>query len=130
MLFHVLLICFYAGASFASELCVKIIDPPTRDQHGKTALVPTEHSFELVNVEKVMSQRSPYFDTLKDTRFELYTRLNRVEPQYINVSDVHSLTSSLFNPDHPTRIVIHGWRAIGEMFDMFSDGECSGISKL
>lgn len=52
-----------------------------------------------------------------DVRFYLYTRSNINESQLIYIDDswdASNLSSSFFNPQHPSKIIIHGFRA-----DMF-----------
>lgn len=52
-----------------------------------------------------------------DIKFYLYTRRNRKDRQHIYVDDSleqSSLFDSYFNPNHPTKIIIHGYNS-----DMF-----------
>lgn len=52
-----------------------------------------------------------------EIRFYLYTRDNADERQLINIDDTwesSNLSSSFFNPQKPSKIIIHGFRA-----DMF-----------
>lgn len=52
-----------------------------------------------------------------EVRFYLYTRLNVDEQQLIHIDDTldaSNLSSSFFNPQQPSKIIIHGYRA-----DMF-----------
>lgn len=52
-----------------------------------------------------------------DIQFYLYTRNNRKDRQHINVGDSleqSNLSESYFNPNHPTKIIIHGYNS-----DMF-----------
>lgn len=52
-----------------------------------------------------------------EVRFYLYTRSNIDERQLIHVDDTRdasNLSSSFFNPQHPSKIIIHGFRS-----DMF-----------
>ncbi|XP_058839271.1 pancreatic triacylglycerol lipase-like [Topomyia yanbarensis] len=53
------------------------------------------------------------FTASTDTIFRLYTKLNPTTPQIIALNIVESLTSSNFNPAHPTRFIIHGWNNDG-----------------
>jgi Lipase len=59
-----------------------------------------------------------------EIRFYLYTRDNVDERQLIHVDDSRessNLSSSLFNPLHATKIIIHGFRAdmfLAPLFDM------------
>lgn len=52
-----------------------------------------------------------------EVRFYLYTRSNVDEKQLISINDTwesSNLSSSYFNPQNPTKIIIHGFRS-----DMF-----------
>lgn len=78
-----------------------------------------------MNVDEAMASGNslPYFDLQTDVYFELYTRTNPDKPYLINMSDIDSLRNSPFNRNHPTRIAVHGWRAVGEMFELLIDGK-------
>jgi pancreatic lipase-related protein 2 len=49
-----------------------------------------------------------------EIRFYLYTRSNPDERQLINTGESSNISSSFFNPQKPSKIIIHGFRA-----DMF-----------
>lgn len=49
-----------------------------------------------------------YFDAERDTIFELYTLKNPTNFQVIKINDQASLAASNFNPNVPTRFLIHG----------------------
>jgi pancreatic lipase-related protein 2 len=59
-----------------------------------------------------------------DVRFYLYTRSNADERQLVYIDDTwesSNLSSSLFNPRHASKILIHGFRAdmfLAPLFDM------------
>ncbi|XP_040168742.1 pancreatic lipase-related protein 2-like [Anopheles arabiensis] len=45
----------------------------------------------------------------RDTRFLLYTASNPEVPHVLRNGDIASIQSSPFNPNNPTRMIIHGW---------------------
>lgn len=49
------------------------------------------------------------FDAYRDVRILLSTRENLNSPQQIRFRDLPSLRLTPFNPDKPTRVLIHGW---------------------
>lgn len=58
----------------------------------------------------------------KDLQVELYTLKNPMEPQILVINDENSIIESNFNPDVPTRILIHGFRSKGKMGRVFTEG--------
>ncbi|KYQ51608.1 Pancreatic lipase-related protein 2 [Trachymyrmex zeteki] len=44
------------------------------------------------------------------TTFHLYTRNNPVIGQPLFIDDLDSVKNSFWNPDHPTRLITHGWK--------------------
>ncbi|XP_055627681.1 pancreatic triacylglycerol lipase-like [Toxorhynchites rutilus septentrionalis] len=56
----------------------------------------------------------PLFNAEEDMSFRLFTRLNPDVGQVLRWNDPSSIFNSNFNPSHPTRFTIHGWRADGE----------------
>ncbi|XP_055538359.1 pancreatic lipase-related protein 2-like isoform X1 [Wyeomyia smithii] len=71
----------------------------TEDENGHKHLVDGE----------LFSSPEMLFNPEKDIRFLLYTRSTADSPQRIANNDYDSVMSSQFNPNNPTRIVIHGW---------------------
>lgn len=60
-------------------------------------------------------QPSLQFDPETDIFFQLYTRSSPQNFQTINIRDQgDSLVSSHFDPQHPTRVIIHDWRDNGQ----------------
>uniref|UniRef100_A0A1Q3FSM0 Putative pancreatic triacylglycerol lipase n=1 Tax=Culex tarsalis TaxID=7177 RepID=A0A1Q3FSM0_CULTA len=53
------------------------------------------------------------FTPAQDTIFRLYTRANPTTPQVLVLNNAASVAESNFNPDHPTRFIIHGWNNDG-----------------
>ncbi|XP_049296733.1 pancreatic lipase-related protein 2-like [Anopheles funestus] len=45
----------------------------------------------------------------RDTRFLLYTASNPEVPHILRNGDLDSIINSPFNPNNPTRMIIHGW---------------------
>lgn len=115
---------FHAGIRVAHEIDIVVDSPPIKDVDGKTAIIPTaDGGYVEVDVEEAMTQKQDYFDINADVRFELYTRRNPEIPYVINMSDPESIRHSPFNSKHPTRIAVHGWRSVGEMFELLVDGK-------
>ncbi|KAG5324356.1 LIPR2 protein, partial [Acromyrmex heyeri] len=46
----------------------------------------------------------------KKTTFHLYTRNNPEIGQQLFIDDLDSIKKSFWNPDHPTRLITHGWK--------------------
>jgi pancreatic triacylglycerol lipase len=57
-------------------------------------------------------------DVLKDkiVKYFLYTRRNKVEGQRIYINKKENVTNSYFNPDRPTRFLIHGFMNGGRSY--------------
>lgn len=51
----------------------------------------------------------PLFDAYRDVRLMLQTRQNRETPQLLQFRNLPSVQNSNFNPNRPTRVLIHGW---------------------
>lgn len=102
--------------------------PPLKDANGETAIIPTaDGGYRKVNVKEAMAQPQPYFDIEHDVYYELYTRKNPDMPYNLNMSDPESIRRSPFNPKHPTRIAVHGWRSVGEMRELFVEGKLNDV---
>lgn len=60
--------------------------------------------------EQLESDPEQYaYDPFTDIVYHLYTPQNPDQSQIIQVNDVESLRASNFNPQRPTRLVVHGW---------------------
>lgn len=57
------------------------------------------------------SETRPNVYKIKIIKYFLYTRKNKEEGegQRIFINDKENVTNSYFNPDHPTRVLIHGF---------------------
>lgn len=98
--------------------------PPADENEGEWAVIPDENDqFYRIKVEDAMKQPVPFFNVNNDVKFDLYTLLNPKVPQIINLHNVSSIKQSNFNPNLPTRIVIHGWYTKGALARIFTDGE-------
>lgn len=74
---------------------------------------PAKAERESFDVDNVANRTCPD----PEVRFFLYTRSNVDKRQLIHVDDTRdasNLSSSFFNPQHPSKIIIHGFRS-----DMF-----------
>ncbi|XP_062533323.1 pancreatic triacylglycerol lipase-like [Armigeres subalbatus] len=62
-----------------------------------------------VNIPEGENEVEPHFNPEADVVFRMFTRRNPVHAQTISWDDPSSISNSNFNPDHPTRFLIHGW---------------------
>ncbi|XP_053679847.1 pancreatic lipase-related protein 2-like [Anopheles nili] len=76
----------------------------TADENGNMRLVSYSMPYHL-DGEKPKREFLPERDTL----FLLYTAANPEEPHVLRNGDMDSIASSPFNPNIPTRMIIHGW---------------------
>lgn len=86
-------------------------------------MVVTAMSTSLVEIEESRSSDTPWVDNATrkcpdpEVRFYLYTRTNVDEKQLVYIDDAQetsNLSSSNFNPNDASKIIIHGFRS-----DMF-----------
>ncbi|XP_058467023.1 pancreatic lipase-related protein 2-like [Malaya genurostris] len=86
---------------------------PTEEDHQWHFTVDDEGRLHIFSSESntvgIYSDVNPLFQPEKDIRFLLYTRSTGDSPHRIANNDYESITSSRFNPNHPTRVIIHGW---------------------
>lgn len=73
-------------------------------------------------VDNAMEESVPLFDVEKEMDFILFTRKNVENSFYINITDPDLMSTSHFNPKHPTRIAVHGWKPSGTMYNMMKEG--------
>ena len=75
------------------------------------ALVPVgAGNFKLVNIHQD-PEPDNFFNAVTDTIFVLFTRSNPTSGQIIELGNPQSLVNSNFNPNHPVRVLIHGWQS-------------------
>uniref|UniRef100_A0A182J845 Uncharacterized protein n=1 Tax=Anopheles atroparvus TaxID=41427 RepID=A0A182J845_ANOAO len=74
------------------------------DENGNMRLVSYRMPYQL-NDEKPRREFLPE----RDTRFLLYTASNPEVPDVLSNGDLDGIQRSSFNPNNPTRMVIHGW---------------------
>ncbi|KAG5338384.1 LIPP lipase, partial [Acromyrmex charruanus] len=63
-----------------------------------------ESEFILINIFNTI------YKDAKKTTFHLYTRNNPEIGQQLFIDDLDSIKKSFWNPDHPTRLITHGWK--------------------
>ncbi|KAG5314046.1 LIPP lipase, partial [Acromyrmex insinuator] len=63
-----------------------------------------ESEFILINIFNTI------YKDAKKTTFHLYTRNNPEIGQQLFIDDLNSIKKSFWNPDHPTRLITHGWK--------------------
>lgn len=61
-----------------------------------------------------------------DIRFELYTPKNPKQAQILQLNNQTSLKQSNFNPQNPTRVLLHGWKGNGLLGKRFADAYFDG----
>lgn len=67
----------------------------------------------------------------QEVRFYLYTRSNLNDSQLIHIDETwnaSNLSTSLFNPQHPSKIFVHGFRAdmfLTPLFEMKTGESCN-----
>lgn len=71
----------------------------------KTCFRPTALGTPVDNSEPI----EPNFDAYTSVRLLLSTRSNLGSPIQLRFRDLPSINGSPFNPERPTRILIHGW---------------------
>jgi pancreatic triacylglycerol lipase len=64
----------------------------------------------LISPNSQIEEIEPSFNAESDTTFLLFTRANRLQGQQITWTR-DSIANSNFNPSHPVRILIHGFRS-------------------
>lgn len=102
---------------------IPVENPPADDLEGEFALIPDANGRpQRVNVDDAMSQVIPFFNVERGVVFELYTPSNPEEPDILVLNDVISINRSHFDPNMPTRLVIHGWLSRGTLTSQFTDG--------
>lgn len=74
----------------------------------KFAMVPDESGWKLVNINAEPEPQN-FYDPRTDIVFTLFTRNNRAG-QVIQWNDPSWIANSDFNPAHPTKVTVHGWR--------------------
>lgn len=63
--------------------------------------------------QRIPNAIDPILEPERDIKFLLFTRDNLEEPDTLSVSDISCLEDSHFNPDDPTKVLIHGWTDFG-----------------
>lgn len=79
--------------------------------------IPTlDRGYKLISDAEIRNFIDPEpfkYNPYTDMEFRLFTRNNPVEAQLVNINDRDSLSTSFFNPELPTRMMIHGWGGNG-----------------
>lgn len=69
-----------------------------------------EGKFHVVDTNLQEVQPEPFFNAEVDTALLLFTRLNPTVGQRVTWT-AGSISASNFNPNHPVRVLIHGWNS-------------------
>lgn len=100
---------------------LNIPNPPPEQVEADWTMVPDEDGhMHLVNVQSALNEPQPSFNVNIGVIFELYTLKNPNTPQLLRLNDVGSLANSNFDPNRPTRFVVHGWNSKGDLTISFS----------
>lgn len=84
-------------------------DVAVNDPKHRWAFIPdSEGRMHLIDVNPYETPVEPAFVPADDVVFLLFTRQNPTVGHRITF-DLATLTSSHFNPSHPTRFTVHGW---------------------
>lgn len=97
---------------FAFFAVVAMVSALPLEHEPNLAMIPDgEGNFKLVNLNDEPEPES-FFNPNTDTVFLLFTRdgAGGLLEDVLDVNDVDSVTSSRFNPAHPTRCVVVDWK--------------------
>lgn len=114
---------------YGEELDILIEAPPVDDEDGDIVAVPDINGgFYYVNrtdaLSKPLASSAYYsFNPTDGIYYELYTKSKPTEAQRLKIADKDTLKNSSFNPKHPTRILVHGWRSKGDLTILFRNGK-------
>lgn len=89
-------------------LASPIIPQATKDEPRWNLIPDSDGKMHLMDLNPFEAPVEPLFNPATDTFFLLLTRRNPTVQQPI-LPNPESLANSHFNPNHPTRITIHGW---------------------
>ncbi|XP_011165028.2 pancreatic triacylglycerol lipase [Solenopsis invicta] len=70
----------------------------------------TPHLIDMNEPKFTQTELEELAKSAEKTTFYLYTRSNPVIGQELVIDDIDSVKKSFWNPDHPTRLVTHGWK--------------------
>lgn len=88
-----------------------------QDRHPEEGLLEV-----LLNPKSIISNDRATIGMLdsefkaEDINYELYTKDNKEQSVSLRVGDAAQLKESPFNPEWPTKIIIHGWSESGNAF--------------
>lgn len=102
----------FISAEDSSWATLSIADPPLTsfaDDESFTYIKDASGNITKVAIYQAPNDTVPFFETTKDTRFELFTPINPTEPQLLSLDDPTSIEKSNFNAAYPLRVFIHGW---------------------
>ncbi|XP_055709792.1 phospholipase A1 VesT1.02-like [Phlebotomus papatasi] len=115
----VLLLCISAVLAFPEGLLPRELPDeampeqefvPVIDNEEWAMIPDADGKFHLVNVHEALNQEPEnFFNPESDVHFLLFTRSNPISGQTVIRNNAASLANSNFNPNNPTRILIHGW---------------------
>lgn len=83
-----------------------------KDAQGNITRVPNN---------QVPNTPTPFFSAKDDVRFELFTPSNPTEAHLLLLDNSTTVENSHFNPEYPTRILVHGWNSEGLLTPRFAE---------
>jgi pancreatic triacylglycerol lipase len=92
-----------------SFLLFFVATPATPVRYRWEVVPDSEGFMHLVDLRSVEDSIEPSYVPETDLVFLLFTRQNPTMGQVIRFNDPQSIENSNFNPNHPTRLTIHGW---------------------
>lgn len=103
---------------------ISIEAPPKEDEDSEFAMIPDENGgVYVVNVQEALEAPEAAFVPDTEIQYELYTKTNPNDPDFLKIDDVTVLKNSKFNAKNPTVILSHGWRSKGELSTLFQNGK-------
>lgn len=98
-------------------------DPPisTDDDVNFTWIRNEFGQIDRVPLDQAPKEPALFFTVEKDVRFELFTHKNPIKPSLLVLDDYQSVKNSNFNPEYPTRFLVHGWNSEGLLTPRFAD---------
>lgn len=121
----IVILAYTSAASKFTWIDLSVDEPPpllsTSDNENITYIHDKEGNLKKVAIDKASNESTPYFSVETDVIFELYTRKNPTEPQFLSLNNYTTVRESNFNWRLPTRILIHGWYSEGLLTPRFAD---------
>lgn len=100
-------------------------NPPAsvKDLSNFTIISGENNELEVVPLESLseISKSNQFLWPMEGVFFELFTQKNPLQSQHLGLNDMMSINKSNFNPEIPTRILIHGWMSMKSLTFQFAN---------